>query len=81
MALLRGAPHIPRKSYDPTDFTSFSINSTQSEHLQDTTATTVAPENNVWFQELEIACYDYSIEQFYRDMHNRISSIVQVCVC
>lgn len=81
MASLKGTPHIRRKSYDPTEFTSFSINS--SEHPQNTTASmstsTVAPERSVWLQELEIACYDYSIEQFYGDMYNRMSSIAQVC--
>lgn len=83
MASLRGAPHIPRKSYDPTEFTSFSINSSRSEH-QNTTATmstsSVAAEHSVWLQQLEIACYDYSIEQFYSEMHTQMSSIVQVCV-
>lgn len=84
MASLRGAPHIPRKSYDPTEFTSFSINSSRSEHHQNTTATmstsSVAAEHSVWLQQLEIACYDYSIEQFYSEMHTQMSSIVQVCV-
>lgn len=85
MASLKGGPHFPRKPYEPTEFTSFSINSSQSKHIQNTTETmstnSASTEHCVWLQELEIACYDYSIQQFYNDIYNRMSNIVQVCVC
>lgn len=66
---------VDRKSirkYDPIEFTSTSF------HSQSDSLLSSASEKSVWEHELEVAGYDYPLQQMHGDLYKAIHNIIKV---